>query len=145
MSDLLNELLNSPDLSNIRRRHSELKTIIASADAVREEFRRLELAMAMLERAEQILSGGPLPLNVTPFGRRGNNSDSGLDTVDVIESVLGAEAVHLKDIQSRMYEAGWGGSGDRHKDYKNLHQSLRSKPKRFKRVDRAIYAVVGAA
>jgi hypothetical protein len=45
----------------------------------------------------------------------------------------------ILDIISRLKKAGWRGSGDERKDYKNIYTTLSTKPKRFRNVGMATF------
>jgi hypothetical protein len=45
----------------------------------------------------------------------------------------------IMDIMTRLKEAGWRGSGDERKDYKNVYTILSTKPHRFRNVGGAVF------
>lgn len=47
--------------------------------------------------------------------------------------------MHVNSILDHLYSAGWQGSGDRRKDYKNLFTNLLTKPKRFKKLGKGLF------
>jgi hypothetical protein len=79
------------------------------------------------------------PINDEPpaFGRLGE------PTADMIEDILRrhVEPLHIDEITRLLKEAGWKGSGNAKKDYKNIHTNLSTKPKRFQSPKRGYFGL----
>lgn len=62
-------------------------------------------------------------------------------TADMADTILRAHGqLHVEKILDELYKKGWKSSGDRRKDYKNLHITLSSKPQRFRAVGGSVFA-----
>jgi len=131
-------------LEKVRHRHAELKATIDAADAMRPEYERLS---TFLRQAEEIERQFRIPLNVveSSVGQRMKVfGGDGEHTSDMIEKILNNHGprLHVKQIQDLLYRGGWKGSGDRHKDYKNVYQNISDKPKRFRKLAMATFEPV---
>lgn len=126
-------------IETAKARYAELKTQIEAADAVRPEFQKLEEFLKTAEELKQQHSA-----------RRRADKDSIVsfvlrppaeDTSNMAEKVLDqfGPKLPILDIISRLKEAGWRGSGDERKDYKNIYTTLSTKPKRFRNIGMATF------
>jgi|SRR5580692_11053376 hypothetical protein len=127
-------------IETAKARHAELKAQLEAADMVRPEFQRLE---EFLKTAEE--------LKKQHLARRRADKDNVVayvlqrppaeDTSNMAEKVLDqfGPTLPILDIISRLKEAGWRGSGDERKDYKNIYTTLSTKPKRFRNIGSATF------
>ena len=130
-----------------RERYEQIKAQIEAADAARPEFERLG---AFLKEADEIGSqlGSPeTKQHEAPAIQNARSRAFGMDgelTGAMAEKVLEmyGPGLHVNAILERLYEAGWKGSGDRKKDYKNLFNNLNGKPKRFRKVAMATFELI---
>jgi hypothetical protein len=127
-------------IETAKARYAELKAQIEAADAIRPDFERLR---EFLKTADEIKQ--------QHLTRRRAAKDSIVsyvlqrppaeDTSNMAEKVLDefGPTLPILDIISRLREAGWRGSGDERKDYKNIYTTLSTKPKRFRNVGMATF------
>lgn len=67
-------------------------------------------------------------------------------TADMAEVILSAQGpLHVEKLLDELYKKGWKSSGERRKDYKNLHIALAAKPQRFRAVGQGVFAVAASA
>jgi hypothetical protein len=126
-------------IKTARKRFSELTEVLRAADDVRKEWQELKDFLEIADKIERRLdptrepSALPVdsPLAPTPRAVTVKRTENSLEIADYVFAVHGPE-LHVDEVLGFMLETGWVGSGDRRKDYKNIHQLLASKPTRFR-------------
>lgn len=137
-----------------QERFAELSQILTRANEVREEWLELK---AFLENAEQVQQrldpSGAVPrflpaqtVDMPPALRPVviKRMEKSTELADYVLRNHGPQ-LHVTEVLERMSANGWIGSGDARKDYKNIHQLLASKPKRFRSLGKGMFERLGKA
>lgn len=131
-------------VNEVHARLAELDKIIEESEAERSELRNLA---ELLEKYEPKLAA-PSQLQIairaaeSAFGPRKIKTENSSDIA--YQALAGRGELHINDIIAAMREAGWQGSGDARKDYKNIHQLLASNTKRFSGTNRGYFQRIEA-
>lgn len=131
-------------LEKARERHAELKAQIEAADAARPELERLEKFLKTAEELQREYLTGRRAVSYPPV--RASVQLPSAMTSNMIERILDefGPQLQIKEIIIRLRRAGWRGSGDERRDYKNIFTILTTKPRRFRNIGGAVFERVRA-
>jgi hypothetical protein len=131
-------------LEKARERHAELKAQIEAADAVRPELERLERFLKTAEELRREYLTGRRSVTFPPVHVTLQLPSA--VTSNMIERILDefGPQLQIKEIIIHLKRAGWRGSGDERRDYKNIFTNLTTKPHRFRNIGGAVFERVRA-
>ena len=141
---------NQDLIQTARKRYDELDRTIKAADAVRDEWQRLQSFLVMVHEMEERLFQHveQTPSNPQPTAQNGNGhyappSKMAPTIPDRAEAVIRQRgALHLKDLFREMRAAGWKATGDDRNDIRNLQNSINGRKERFKNLGNNVWDVV---
>ncbi len=135
----MNESQISLSLGEIDRRIASLRS---KAAGLKEEAEKIEGEAAKLEAFKTLALEIGKPINGATSARIVAFGKPGEWTADMAEKILKEnQPLRIEEIIRLLKKAGWKGSGDDKKDYKNLHTNLSTKPKRFRSVSRGLFGL----
>lgn len=128
-------------IETAKARHAELKAQLDAADVVRPEFQKLEAFLRTADEIKKQHLAGRRAAKDNVIAYVLQQRPPAEDTSNMAEKILDkfGPTLPILDIISRLKEAGWRGSGDERKDYKNIYTTLSTKPKRFRNVGMATF------
>lgn len=139
----MNESQISLPIGEIDNRIASLRTKAAGLlEEATKQAEKLEYEAAKLEALKALALEIGKPINRAASARIVAFGKPGEWTADMAEEILKkTQPLRIEQIIHLLKKAGWRGSGDDKKDYKNVHTNLSTKPKRFRSVSRGLFAL----